>query len=53
MNRHLVAAVSVGRDTKIPSTVLAASADETENANGAVGSVILLKGITIIRKLRI
>lgn len=53
MNRHLVAAVSIGRDTKISSTVLAASTDEAENADGTVGSIVLLQGITIIGKLRI
>lgn len=53
MNRHLVAAVSVGRDAKIPSAVLAASAEKTENADDTVGSVILLQSITIVRKLGI
>lgn len=53
MNGHFVAAVSVGRDAKVPSAVLAASTDETENADGAVGGVVLLQGITIVGKLRI
>lgn len=53
MNRHLVAAVSVGRDAKVPSAILAAGADEAENADYAVGGVVLLQSITIVGKLRI
>lgn len=53
MNRHLVAAVSVGRDAEVPSAVLATSADETENAHGAVGGVVLLQSITIVGQLGI
>lgn len=48
MNRHLVAAVSVGRDAEVSSAVLATGADETENADGAVGGVVLLQSVTIV-----
>lgn len=53
MNCHLVAAVSVGRDAKVPSAVIAAGADEAENADGAVSGVVLLQSITIVGELRI
>jgi len=53
MNRHLIAAISVGRDTKVSSAVLAASANKAENADGTVGGVVLLQGITIIGELGI
>lgn len=53
MNRHLVAAVSVGRDAEVPSAVLATGTDKTENADRAVGGVILLQSITIVGQLGI
>lgn len=53
MNRHLIAAISVGRDAKVPSAVFATSANKAENANSAVGRVVLLQAVTIVGKLRI
>lgn len=53
VNRHLVAAISVGRDAKIPSAVFAAGANKAENADDAVGRIVLLQAITIVGKLRI
>lgn len=48
MNRHFVAAVSVGRDAKVPSAVLATGTEEAENADCAVGGVVLLQRVTIV-----
>lgn len=53
MNRRFIAAISVGRDTKVPSAILAAGTDEAENADDPIGSIVLLQGVTIIGKLRI
>jgi len=53
MNRHLVAAVSVGRDAKISPAVLATGADETENTDCTVGSIILFQSVTVVGKLGI
>lgn len=53
MNRHLVATVSVGRDTKVPPAILAAGTDEAENADDSVGGIVLLQGVTVVGKLRI
>lgn len=53
MNRHFIAAISVGRDTKVPSAILAAGTDEAENADDPIGGIVLLQGVTIIGKLRI
>lgn len=53
MNRHLVAAVSVGCDAEVPSAVLATSANEAENADRTVSGVVLLQSITIVGQLGI
>jgi len=53
MNRHLVAAVSVGCDAKISPAVLATGADETENTDCTIGGIIFLQSVTIIGKLGI
>lgn len=53
MYRHLVAAVSIGRDAKVPSAVLAAGADETENADRTVSAVVFFQSVTVVGKLGI
>lgn len=51
MNRHLVAAVSVGRDTKVPPAILAAGTDEAKNAGDPVGGIVFFQGVTIVGEL--
>lgn len=53
MNRHLVTAVGVGGNAEIPAAVLSAGADETEDADGAVGRIVLLQSVTVVGQLRL